>query len=150
MAQISMVKVLGSLRPIDDHGEAVLRRYAHGEVISVEVKKPRGYKFHKKLFAMLNIILHNQDHYQTVEELLTAAKFGVHHTEKMRVKRDGHVYELELPKSVSYAAMDDHEFADFYERVTQWVLTDVIPGLERRHLDEEVREALLGFVEEST
>lgn len=141
MTKILVVKVLGKLQPVDDAGEAVLRRFAPGEIFAVEVTKPRNIRFHRKLMAMLQIILANQEHYQSIEDLLTVCKLRIGHTHKILTAHG----IVEVPASISFAAMDDVAFGQFYDRACQWVLNEVIPGLERHALDEEVRRQLLEF-----
>ena len=41
--------------------------------------------------------------------------------------------------------MDETAFGEFYERAIDWMLTEVIPGLQRQHLDAEVEDQLIGF-----
>jgi len=141
MARILVVKTLGKLQPVDENGEAVLRRFKPGEIFSVEVTKPRNVQFHRKLMAMLQIILENQTHYTSIDDLLAVLKIRIGHTHKIQTARG----IVEVPASISFAAMDDVAFGNFYDRACQWVAAEVVPGLGRQGLDEAVREALLAF-----
>ena len=134
-------KRLGGLQPIDEAGEAAMRNVGLGEVVTAEVKRPRNVRFHRKFFAMLQIILQNQDHYQSLDDLLDVCKLRTGHYRTIQTKQG----EVRIPNSISFAAMDDTEFADFYDRACYWIVTEVIPGLERQHLDEEVASRLLEF-----
>ena len=135
------VKRLGSLQPADEAGEAAIRKLGLGELVTVEVKRPRNGKFHRKFFAMLQIILQNQEHYQSIDDLLDVCKLRTGHCRAIQTKQG----EVKIPKSISFSAMDDTEFADFYDRACGWVCNEVIHGLERRHLDEEVAAQLRNF-----
>lgn len=137
------VKHLGSLRPGDEEAEAVLRSIGQGELVSVEVKRPRNIRFHNKFFAMLKIILDNQELYKSKTQLLDVCKIAIGHVEV--IERKGIQYMK--PKSISWAAMDETAFQDFYDRAVAWVAEEVVPGLRRQDLDEEVEIALLGFGE---
>jgi hypothetical protein len=139
--KILVAKTLSGLRPIDEQGEAVFRRWGLGEIVTVEVKKPRNLKFHAKFFAMLNIILKNQTHYKSVDDLLDVCKLRTGHCRTVATKFG----DVQIPESISFAAMDDGSFADFYDRACFWVISEVIPGLDRAGLDEAVREQLQGF-----
>lgn len=141
MAKVLVVKVLGKLQPVDDAGESVLRRFAQGEIFAIEVTKPRNVQFHRKLMAMLQIILANQTHYKSVEDLLAVCKLRIGHTHKIQTAKG--IYEV--PASISFAEMDDIEFADFYDRACEWVLQEVLPGLRRLDLNSEVEEQLRRF-----
>ena len=141
MARVRLVKKLSALYAYDEAGEAVLRRLAQGEIAEVEITKPRNAAFHAKFFAMLQIILANQEGYQSIEDLLAVCKLRIGHTHKIQTAKG--VYEV--PASISFSAMDDVAFGNFYDRACQWVCSEVVPGLERKGLDEEVRIQLLGF-----
>jgi hypothetical protein len=141
MAKIRLVKKLSALYPYDEAGEVVLRRLAQGEIVETEVTKPRNARFHRMFFAMLSIILANQEHYTSIEDLLAVCKLRIGHTHKIQTAHG--IYEV--PASISFAAMDDIEFGNFYDRACQWVCSEVVPGLERKGLDEEVRRQLLEF-----
>ena len=135
------VKRLSGLQPVDEAGETAMRKMGLGEVLTVEVKRPRNVRFHAKFFAMLQLILANQDHYKSLEDLLDVCKLRTGHCRTIQTKQG----EVRIPRSISFAAMDDTEFAQFYDRACGWVVTEVIPGLERRHLDQEVAAQLWEF-----
>ena len=141
MAKFLAVKVLGKLQPVDEVGEAVLRRFKQREIVVIELTKPRNLQFHRKLMAMLNIILANQEHYTSIEDLLAVCKIRIGHTRKIQTTKG--IYEV--PESISFAAMDDIAFGNFYDRACNWVCSEVIPGLERKGLDDEVRVQLQEF-----
>ena len=135
------VKRLGGLQPIDAAGESAMRKIGIGDVVAVEVKRPRNARFHRKFFGMLQIVLANQEHYRSLDDLLDVCKLRTGHCRTIETRQG----PVRIPQSISFAAMDDAEFADFYDRACGWVVTEVIPGLERTHLDEEVRNQLLEF-----
>jgi len=140
------IKRLGSLYPApgDEQSEALMRSIGQGKIVEVTIKRPRNVQFHRKLFAMLKIIKDNQDYYKTTEEILTIAKLAIGHTYTIDSHRFGRVT---LPDSISFAAMDEPAFQEFYDRVVAWVASDVVPGLRRKDLDEAVEAELLGFGE---
>ena len=136
-----MAKKLNGLSPIDESGEAVIRKLGLGEIVSIEMKRPRNVKFHAKFFAMLNIIFQNQDHYKSLDDLLEICKLAIGHCHTVETKFG----LVKIPDSISFAQMDESEFADFYDRACKWVIEEVIPGLDRQGLDEEVRAQLQDF-----
>lgn len=79
MASFLMVKKLRGLYAIDDAGEAALRSIGQGEIIGVEIRRPRNVQFHRKFFCMLSIILENQSYYKSMDDLLSVAKLAVGH-----------------------------------------------------------------------
>ncbi len=136
-----MVKRLGAFRPTDDQGIEDMAKILDGSLVKVTWTRPRNIHFHNKFFAMLGIVLKNQEHYQSMDELLGVCKIRIGH---VTVVSTGYGTE-KWPKSISFAAMDETEFSKFYDRAVDWVLREVIPGLQRQHLDAEVEDQLIGF-----
>ena len=126
---------------MDVAGDAAMRRIGLGELVSVEVKRPRKIKFHAKFFAMLQIILQNQEHYKSIDDLLCICKLRTGHFHTVLTKQG----EVQIPECISFAAMDDDSFASFYDRACAWVCQEVIPGMASEHLDEAVADQLRDF-----
>ena len=129
-------KELGCLKPADEEAEKVLRGVKLGECVTVDVKKPRNLQHHRKFWKLMETICQNQEHYATAKDICTVFKFRIGHTKKI-LTRDGIVEE---PLSISFAAMDQDEFAAFYDRAVDFVLKEVIPGLKREDLERELME----------
>jgi hypothetical protein len=136
-----MVKRLGAFRPTDDKGIEAMQKIGDGELVKVIWSRPRNIRFHNKFFAMLGIVLKNQEHYASMDELLGVCKLRVGHVTIVQTPQG----EEQWPKSISFAKMDETEFSAFYDKAVDWVLKDVIPGLQRQHLDAEVEAELIGF-----
>ena len=141
MVKILVARKLTGLFPVDETGEVVIRKFTPGEVVSIDVKRPRNVAFHRKFFAMLQIILQNQDAFKSIDDLLELTKLRTGHCHTVLTKAG----EVKITDSISFAAMDDTEFANFYDRACAWVINEVVPGLDRHDLDEEVRNQLLDF-----
>ncbi len=140
---LNMANRLGALRPAQGQDAETWghMKIAEREVVKVQISRPRNLPFHNKFFAMLGIIYKNQEHYKSIKELLGVCKISI-----------GHVIVVETPQgverwpdSISFANMDNAGFDEFYNKAVDWVLADVIPGLARQHLDEEVEAKLTEF-----
>lgn len=136
-----MVKRLGAFRPTDDEGTEAMRKIPDESLVRVSWTRPRNIKFHCKFFAMLKIILDNQTHYQSMDELLNVCKLRIGHITIIQTPQG----EERWPASISFANMDEMEFSEFYDRAVDWTLREVIPGLQRQYLDAEVEAELIGF-----
>lgn len=84
-----------------------------GEIYKYSVTKPRGYSFHKKMFALYNMVYENQELFDHMEdmrrEITTAAGyFTTYHG------LDGGL--VKQAKSISFAEMDGFEFQELYEK----------------------------------
>lgn len=132
---------LGVLAPIDEPGRQAVAKVGHGKQVLVTVKKARNPYHHRKLFAMLGIVLANQNHYKDVDQLLGACKLATGHCDLVKTKHG----VVGLPKSIAFHALDQIAFAGFYDKAVQWVVEEVIPGLSARDLNAEVEEELRRF-----
>lgn len=141
--ELHMVKHLSTLHPWTEVDAEVLGHVKQGEVLKISFTRPINARFRAKFFVMLGIIFKNQEHYKSRKELLNICKIRIGHVDAVETPQG-----LERwPASISWAKMDDTEFSDFYNRAVDWVLSEVIPGLQRQHLDQEVEAELMGFAE---
>ena len=138
MATGFFAKHIGALRPADDDAESLLRTIAMGECVEVTVHRRRNPRHHRKLFALLKIVVENTDgRWPNVEALKEDLKMATGLFEK-RVSISGKVYFV--PQSLSFASMDQAEFSRWYDQAVDVIVTRIIPGLDRSELEREVLE----------
>lgn len=104
----------GTIKPAYDSDFEHLKKMKAGEVYECEIKMPRNIKFHRKFFALINLVFQNQELYTNIEHLrkdLIIAS-GNYDT---RYNLDG--VEILEPKSISFAKMDESEFSELYTSV---------------------------------
>lgn len=138
MAAVLMQKHFGSLRPVDEAGEEVMRRLAVGDVVRVEVRRPRNLPHLRKFYALMNLIFANQERYQSLDEMVMAIKLAVGHVRLIQLP-NGDV--VRLPASIAFDALDQHGFDEFYERVVKLVCERIVPNLP----EDELRAQLMEF-----
>ena len=106
-----------------------------GETVEATIVRPRNIKFHRKFFALLNMGFSNQEKYDCFEDyravfIMKTGNYKVIETDK------GVVY---LPKSISFAAMDEIEFSELYSK-----MIDVL--IKELKMDQEaIEKELTGF-----
>lgn len=144
MTAIVLRKTFGGyLVPVDEDGIEVVRGLPRDAEVMVDIRRSRNIKFHRKLFAMLDVVRHNQDHYKSTADLLDVCKLRIGHVRVIQTAQG----EVRIPASISFAAMDNDSFNAFYKRATVWCCTEVIPGLSEEALARQVDERLLGFAD---
>lgn len=142
MAKALMRKELNGLRPLDAQGEEALSKIKLGDMVMVEFKRPRNAKHHRKLWALLSLVIGNQDHYQTAEQLLNGLKCATGHADEYPMKNGQGV--VMIPRSISFASMDQTEFEQWYDRAIAVICKHVIPGLSQEDLKREVLDMIGG------
>lgn len=135
MTDILVQKVMGALRPVDETGEELLRRIPQGETLKVSLTRPRNVGHHRKFFALIDMIAANSTFTNNqVRYLLTCA--AGHYEET--ITKDGEVHRV--PKSISFAAMDQTAFDVFFDRCCDYVALHIIPGIRKEDLRREHAE----------
>ncbi len=123
----------GGIYPAYDEDQNNLRRVKCGEYFTAEIVKPRNILFHRKYFALLNLVMENQERYKHLEDLrwdvtIEAGYFYNH------VSLHGEV--IRKPLSISFASMDDHEFSTFYNKCIDVIVMHF--SFEREALINEI------------
>ena len=89
-----------------------LKKIKVGDLLECEIRKPRNYRFHKKFFAMLNLVFQNQERYDNIDDLrhdLTIV--SGYYTERVNIQGE----HVKMANSISFAKMTETEFSDLYD-----------------------------------
>lgn len=131
------VKHLGSLRPVDAAGEEALHKLGTGQLVEVEIKRPRNIKFHRMYWALVTLVWENldQDRYPAVEDLHAAIKIAAGLRTQI-VLPDGAIGFI--PGSIAFHKMDDTAFSEFFDRVCLLIAKHFLPGVTDEELRHEV------------
>lgn len=142
MVTLFMVREKGEmkLRPFNEHDEEELAKIPVGKLLKVEATHSRSTQHHRKYMALVRLIWENQSRYPTVDLLNAAIKVASGHYVPMHMA-DGTL--VRVPKSISFAAMDQSAFSAFYDSVIHLVCEEIIPGLD----EGKLRKELEGIVE---
>ena len=90
-----------------------------GEEYFFEVKKSRNIKFHRKAFALFNLVFDNQERYTNLEDLrhdLTIA--AGYYTE--RANLEGEV--IREAQSIAFNKMDELAFGEYYDNIIKQII----------------------------
>jgi hypothetical protein len=113
--------------------------FKQDEIIEFEAKRPRNAQFHKKYFALLQIIVDNTD-YINVDQVLILMKLKLGYYNTIINTNGKVVYE---PKSISFASMDEFTFHKFYNDTIDVLLRDFLPNWQnedtQKVIDQVVR-----------
>lgn len=149
--KLSFIKTPYGLAPDDPNSKEWFEKVKLGQGIKGEFKRVRNYKFHKKLFALLNLAYEYwepgeintkwgkpQKHFETFRKnAIILAGYG-----EPVFNIDG-TFKMEA-KSISFANMDEHEFQDLYSKVLDVLLERSLKGMSRDEV-EDLTEKFLSF-----
>ena len=108
----------GNFIPAYNSDHELAQKIKPGEIVKSKITRPRNVEFHRKFYALLNLGFSNQEQIEDFESFraLIIMKAGFY---KRIVSEKG---EFFLPKSISFAKMDDIEFADLYSKTLDVML----------------------------
>ena len=118
--------------PLYDSDYEEKRKLKIGEVYQCDVKKPRNYEFLKKFFALIRLGAENTPLNMPQEPYRAYVTMKAGYAEVF----DTPGGKMALPKSISFAKMDDNEFAGLYQDVIQVIITDI--GADQQMIEENL------------
>lgn len=100
-----------SLKPAYDSDLEKLKKIKPGKPVKCKITQPRNIKFHRKFFALINLVYQNQEHYINVDhlrhDLIIASGY---YTKRITMYGE----EVTEAKSISFAKMSELEFSELY------------------------------------
>lgn len=91
-----------------------LRRIKVGEVVQCEITRPRNLAHHRKFWALLNVFWQATGDWSSTYGVLIELKVRLGHVQEVLIRETGEL--VKVPKSISFASMEQGEFEVFYER----------------------------------
>lgn len=131
---------LKGLFPVESVGEEFIDGLSKEDLIWVEVSKPRNAGHHRKFFAMLKVIREATDYWPSEEVQLIHLKLAIGHVDFTTLP-DGQT--IVLPKSISFAKMDQTQFETFYDKALAQ-LCELAGGIDSADVRQAVLEELSG------
>ena len=107
MARLYLRKTVSGFAPADEPSKELWQRYKLGGVYKADVRKPRSYRHHCLIMALLTLTFENQERYENFEHFRKAVAIAAGHVEEL-VTLDGEV--LLQPKSIAYDSLDEVAF----------------------------------------
>jgi hypothetical protein len=139
MIELLVRKSVGCLVPADPLGMDTLATVADGAELTVRATYPRNPGHHRKFFALLNEVFHNQNHFATLESMLDAIKVALGYCEQFTGMRGE---TITVPKSISFASMGQDAFQSFYDRAVNLIIEKVLPGTKSEDLENRIYQIL--------
>lgn len=140
-------KGLRGSTPADQDAWAKFRRKLEtmkpGTWLRFEWSRPRNGKHHRKMFALLQVIAENSEVYDTAEKALVAVKLCVGHFDLMADPETGEM--VKVPLSISYEAMDQDRFDQFYSQAVDAVIQHILPQMDAQTVDRLIDMVIEGW-----
>lgn len=134
--KITLIKQLNNTFKIAYNSDyETAKKISLNEPIEFEFTKKRNVKFHRKFFALLNLVFENQEQYNNIEHLRKDLTISAGYYD-LRYNIEG--VEIREPKSISFAKMDELEFSEVYNRVIDVVVNWL--GIDKQEIIDNVQQ----------
>jgi hypothetical protein len=133
--QITLIKTLNGFKLAYNSDHELAKKIPLNEPIVYEWKKPRNLKFHKKFFALLNLVFENQEQYNNLDHLRKDLTISAGYYD-LRLNIEG--LEIREAKSISFAKMTDTEFSDYYNRIIDVVVKWL--GIDKEDIIQNINQ----------
>ena len=141
-----------ALKPSTNQDIELMAKWKIGDVVAGSFKKPRNAQFHRKFFALLDLAydaweppegeLHGMPVQKNRERFRKDLIIAAGYFEPVsNIKGDTRAEAL----SMSFAAMDEAEFGEFYLAVQNVILQYVLKNYTKEDLDSVV-DQIMGFL----
>lgn len=108
-------KSLSGFIPASSEAESLMKKIKLNELVTIDVKKPRSLQNHRRYFALLKLVLSNQEEYKSIDDLLEVIKI------KLKLYDVKHTLE-----GKPYPQLHSINFASMKELDFQKVFTDTL------------------------
>jgi len=126
----------GTLCPADDAGAEILQGLKVGAFVAVEVTRPRNIQHHRLYWALCSHIA--QAIGADRENVSDVIKLRTGHCTIVQTKTE----RVRLPRSISFAKMDQAEFRQFFERCVRVVCEEFLPHQRPSELIREIEQMI--------
>lgn len=119
--------------PLYDSDYEKLKKVKKNTQVQIDIVQPRNIKFHKKFFALINMVFENQERFDNIEilrkELTIESGFYDEYI-------DFHGTVQRQAKSISFSNMDETEFSELYSKFINTVIR--VTGWDSDDIDENL------------
>lgn len=131
-------KTLQGWVPVSNAAREFWAKTKLNQVAEMKARRPRNPRHHRKMFALLGLVVENTDLFANTDDALVGLKAIMGFGRWERIK--GTSKDLFYPDSIAFDAMGQDEFNAFYEQALAAVRRWWLPVA-----DEELRQAVEAF-----
>jgi hypothetical protein len=134
-AHVIMRRSLRGLEPDNDLARQAVSKLKLGAAVRVEIRRPRSLAWHRRYWAMISLIADNTERYVPEDiHALLKLRCGCR---RLIVDSQG---EHWIPDSIAFDRMTADEWVAFWNRVVDYVVTELLPGVTKEALAHELAD----------
>jgi hypothetical protein len=139
MQEFIVIRKGSTLIPSSPADEELLTQLREGSQYSIKLKKDRSGRHHRFFWGILKTVVENHEEYSKPDQLLLWLKIRLGYVEQVQF-HDEKIWWV--ARSTSFAAMDQIEFKQFFDASLDLIVSEVIKGMGKKELIEEVEKML--------
>lgn len=133
-----VIKTMQGWQPVSNAAREFHAKTKLGQTVAMHARRPRNPGHHRKLFALLSIVVENTELFANVDDALIGLKAITGLGRWDRIK--GTSKDIFYPESIAFDAMAQDEFEGLYDQAVAAVIRWWLPVSEA-----ELRDAVAGF-----
>ena len=128
------------VKAYDEEAEGALEKWGVGSSVMIEKESKRSQKQHRMYWALITLVLDNQDYFKDKDHLSHYIKLKIGHVDVVQYK--GEV--IEVPKSISFSSTKQEEFNSFIDKAIDFIISDegLWPGIDKDTVLNEVYDII--------
>ena len=132
-------KTLSGWEPVSQAAREFHAKTKLGQVVEMKSRRPRNPGHHRKLFALLSLLVDNTEEFETTKDALIGLKAVLGHGvwKKLHKRAEREVF---IPDSIAYENLPQDEFEVFYDAAIAAIRRWWLPVA-----DNDLREAVEAF-----
>jgi len=132
------------LIPTDEYSLEKVKKIKLDDPRLIKITKPRNVGFHQKFFVLLNTIFEIQNMFDDKKAFRHWITMKAGFWTKTMTPTGNYLY---MPKSISFAKMDEFEFQKLYDEVIKVALEHpkLCGGIQKADLLQEIQSKILMF-----
>lgn len=111
-----------------------LKRMKLGAMVRMGFSTPRHLKHHQKFIMLASLVAETSETFDNLDKALCAVKVAAGHCDFIANTETGEL--IAVPRSISFANMEQEEFDVFYQNAVNGVLKHLLPTMTRIEFDE--------------
>jgi hypothetical protein len=133
--ELYTIKKNGGFFPAYDSDYIEAQKVKDGEYVRFSTKRARNPQHHKKFFALLQLIVENNEKIKNVDQALTEMKlrcgwYDIHVTLKG--------VPMYIPRSISFDNMGQDKFNELYNQAVTETCNYFLKGVTSEQIDREI------------
>jgi hypothetical protein len=140
MSAVLMRRTVAGLTADDEAARDVMRKVKIGDVVRVDVQRPRSHKNLRRWWALMNLIAQNSEDIKSPEAAHDLVKILAGHCTHIVSKSTGEVYQI--ADSIAFGRLSEDEFQDVWQRAVKAVAEHILPGVTDADIEAEIMQII--------